>query len=334
MNTQEPFIQTVSRPAAGITAAVNEVAAGSYLLLEALSPLRTLSSAPWGGGFGYHRTIINRKVDKTYACGDPVTEMNGFLEAAGLNSEDTACLLTSVHMSGLGQSHLRMDDPAAAKVRVDDEAVRSLFDTSDSKSDVSLQADRETRSFFETFDGRPDTRGRGKASLSAAADRDSANPMNGNGIGEPATAAVAVAATATATAAAADTGIAVSAWVTVGYSNMARAGRGLPASALFPGTINIIVAVEGELTDEAMVNAVITATEAKAAALQDLGVALEDGSGATGTTTDAVLIASTQRGRLHRYAGTATYLGHMIGRSVYEAAMQSGMAYKKALALS
>ncbi|MFC9775082.1 adenosylcobinamide amidohydrolase [Paenibacillus chitinolyticus] len=328
MNTQEPFIQTVSRPAAGITATVNEVAAGSYLLLEAPSPLRTLSSAPWGGGFGYHRTIINRKVDKTYACGDPVTEMNGFLEAAGLNSEETACLLTSVHMSGLGQSHLRMNDPASVKVRADDEAARSLFDTSDSKLDVSSQADREAQSFFETFDGRPDTRGRGKASLTAAADRDSENPVNGIGAAEP------NAATAAAAAAAADTGIAVSAWVTVGYSNMARAGRGLPASALFPGTINIIVAVEGELTDEAMVNAVITATEAKAAALQDLGVALEDGSGATGTTTDAVLIASTQRGRLHRYAGTATYLGHMIGRSVYEAAMQSGMAYKKALALS
>ncbi|MFD7525201.1 adenosylcobinamide amidohydrolase [Paenibacillus chitinolyticus] len=324
MNTQEPFIQTVSRPAAGITAAVNEVAAGSYLLLEAPSPLRTLSSAPWGGGFGYHRTIINRKVDKTYACGDPVTEMNGFLEAAGLNSEETACLLTSVHMSGIGQSHLRMDDPAAAKVRADDEAARSLFDTSDSKLDVSSEPYREAQSFFETLDGRSDTRGRGQESLSDAVDKDLANSVNGIGTGEPATAA----------AAAADTGIAVSAWVTVGYSNMARAGRGLPASALFPGTINIIVAVEGELTDEAMVNAVITATEAKATALQDLGVALEDGSGATGTTTDAVLIASTQRGRLHRYAGTATYLGHMIGRSVYEAAMQSGMAYKKALALS
>ncbi|MGW9127543.1 adenosylcobinamide amidohydrolase [Paenibacillus chitinolyticus] len=330
MNTQEPLIRTVSRPAAGITATVNEVAAGSYLLLEAPSPLRTLSSAPWGGGFGYHRTIINRKVDKSYACGDPVTEMNGFLEAAGLNSEETACLLTSVHMSGLGQSHLRMDDPPSAKVRADDEAARSLFDTSDSKLDVSSQADREAQSFLETFDERPDTRGRGKASLSAAADGDSANPVNGIDAAEPA----ATAAYAAATTAAADTGIAVSAWVTVGYSNMARAGRGLPASALFPGTINIIVAVEGELTDEAMVNAVITATEAKAAALQDLGVALEDGSGATGTTTDAVLIASTQRGRLHRYAGTATYLGHMIGRSVYEAAMQSGMAYKKALALS
>ncbi|MEY9092821.1 adenosylcobinamide amidohydrolase [Paenibacillus sp. RC84] len=323
MNTQETLIQTVSRPAALITAAVKEGAVGSYLLLEAPSPLRTLSSAPWGGGFGYHRTIINRKVDKTYACGDPVTEMNGFLEAAGLNREETACLLTSVHMSGLGESHLRLDVPVPVPVGADDQASRNFLDTSDSKLDVSSEADREAQSFFEAFDGRLDTRGTEKASLSAAADRDSANPVNGIGTAEP---------TATA-ASAADTGIAVSAWVTVGYSNKARAGRGLPASALFPGTINIIVAVEGELTDEAMVNAVITATEAKAAALQDLGVALDDGSGATGTTTDAVLIASTQRGRLHRYAGTATYLGHMIGRSVYEAAMQSGLAYKKALAL-
>ncbi|EGL16867.1 MULTISPECIES: adenosylcobinamide amidohydrolase [unclassified Paenibacillus] len=319
MNTQETLIQTVNRPAAAITAAVKEGAVGSYLLLEAPSPLRTLSSAPWGGGFGYHRTIINRKVDKTYACGDPVTEMNGFLEAAGLNREETACLLTSVHMSGLGESHLCLDAPAPVRVGAEDQAARSFLDTSGVKPDTPMPS-KEYPSAAADSDTANVTADLDEAN---AKDFGTANPVNGIGAAEP---------SATA-AAAADTGIAVSAWVTVGYSNKARAGRGLPASALFPGTINIIVAVEGELTDEAMVNAVITATEAKAAALQDLGVALEDGSGATGTTTDAVLIASTQRGRLHRYAGTATYLGHMIGRSVYEAAMQSGLAYKKVLPL-
>ncbi|WP_405079672.1 adenosylcobinamide amidohydrolase [Paenibacillus chitinolyticus] len=305
MNTQETLIQTVSRPAAAITTAVNEGAIGSYLLLEAPSPLRTLSSAPWGGGFGYHRTIINRKVDKTYACGDPVAEMNGFLEAAGLNREETACLLTSVHMSGLGECHLRMDGPDPDTVKADQTSC-SPSQSSGGKPDAPAEAGRAAHRLFGTSDAGQGTHVTEAAGRSAAA----------------------------GTGTAADNGIAVSAWVTVGYSNKARAGRGLPASALFPGTINIIVAVEGELTDEAMVNAVITATEAKVAALQDLGVAMEDGSGATGTTTDAVLIASTQTGRLHRYAGTATYLGHMIGRSVYEAAMKSGLAYKKALALS
>ncbi|SEG73381.1 adenosylcobinamide amidohydrolase [Paenibacillus sp. UNC499MF] len=310
MNTPKSLIYSESRPAAGITAGVNGGEAGSYLLLESLSPLRTLSSAPWGGGFGYHRTIINRKVDKTYACGNPVTEMNEFLGTVGLNSEETACLLTSVHMSGLGESHLRMDDPVPVTVTAGVTGFDSCG-TSEGKPDAPAEA-RKAHRLSGAPDARPGTLVTGGAGLPAGA---------GKGAAE------------SAAAIAADTGIAVSAWVTVGYSNMARAGRGLPASALFPGTINIIVAVEGELTDEAMVNAVITATEAKAAALQDLGVALEDGSGATGTTTDAVLIAATQKGRVHRYAGTATYLGHMIGRSVYEAAMQSGLAYKKALAL-
>ncbi|MFS0837663.1 adenosylcobinamide amidohydrolase [Paenibacillus sp. 1P03SA] len=310
MNNRQSLIYSESRPAAGITAGVNEGGAGSYLLLEAHLPLRTLSSAPWGGGFGYHRNIINRKVDKTYACGDPVAEMNEFLGTVGLNSEETACLLTSVHMSGLGESHLRMDDPVP--VTVAGEIGFDSLGTSEGEPDDFAENGREAHRLPGTSDAKPGTPVTGGMRLPAAADTGAAE---------------------SAAASAADTGIAVSAWVTVGYSNMARAGRGLPASALFPGTINIIVAVEGELTDEAMVNAVITATEAKAAALQDLGVALKDGSGATGTTTDAVLIAATQRGRLHRYAGTATYLGHMIGRTVYDAAMQSGLAYKKALAL-
>jgi adenosylcobinamide hydrolase len=124
-------------------------------------------------------------------------------------------------------------------------------------------------------------------------------------------------------------GLEVQAWVTVGLSNKARAGHVLPISSIYPGTINSIILVNGAMTDAAMVNAVITATEAKAAALQDLGVRIHepDGKLATGTTTDAVLIAAVQQGRLHRYAGTATQLGYLIGRTVYESVMESGQTY-------
>ncbi|MFC5452500.1 adenosylcobinamide amidohydrolase [Paenibacillus aestuarii] len=122
----------------------------------------------------------------------------------------------------------------------------------------------------------------------------------------------------------------VCAYVTVGLGNKARAGAELPAHSLYPGTINIILLIDGQLTDAAMVNAVITATEAKAAALQDLNVHKE-GRVATGTTTDAVLIAATDRGRMHAYAGTATQLGYLIGRTVYEATMASALLYEKSL---
>jgi adenosylcobinamide hydrolase len=133
-----------------------------------------------------------------------------------------------------------------------------------------------------------------------------------------------------------DQTLTVCAWVTTGFGNSARAGVTLPSEALYPGTINTIVLIDGDVADGALVNAVITATEAKAAALQDLRVAMKPGSelAATGTTTDAIVIASTGRGRSHRYAGTATQLGHSIGRAVYEATMASGRRYFSAKSTS
>ncbi|MCZ8517980.1 MULTISPECIES: adenosylcobinamide amidohydrolase [Paenibacillus] len=119
----------------------------------------------------------------------------------------------------------------------------------------------------------------------------------------------------------------VCSWVTAGLSNRIRGGRECDESLLYPGnpgTINIIVVIDGYLTDAAFVNAVITATEAKTAALQDLDVRLEDcGLTATGTSTDAVMIASLQQGERHRYAGISTNLGYAISRTVYEAAVES-----------
>ncbi|TVY04366.1 adenosylcobinamide amidohydrolase [Cohnella terricola] len=108
-----------------------------------------------------------------------------------------------------------------------------------------------------------------------------------------------------------------------GTGNAARAGLHRETfSAYTPGTINIMVLVDGKMTDEAMVNAVISATEAKSAALADLEV--RDRSHdriATGTSTDAVLIAvsqSDQYSSIHRYAGSVTTIGNAIGRLVYE----------------
>ncbi|WP_110933697.1 adenosylcobinamide amidohydrolase [Paenibacillus bouchesdurhonensis] len=117
--------------------------------------------------------------------------------------------------------------------------------------------------------------------------------------------------------------------VTAGVSNAARAGvrrTTFPASWT-PGTINIMLVVDGRMTPAAMVNAIITATEAKAAALSDLGVRdAEIGLTATGTTTDAVMLGVSQRAKwplLHAYAGTATDLGGAIGRLVYDAVRES-----------
>lgn len=116
---------------------------------------------------------------------------------------------------------------------------------------------------------------------------------------------------------------------TAGVSNAARAGiqrTTFPASWT-PGTINVMLAVDGRLTPAAMVNTVITATEAKAAALYDRGVKdPENGLVATGTTTDSVVVSVSQHAKwpeLHAYAGTATNLGGAVGRLVYAAVTAS-----------
>ncbi|RUT46396.1 hypothetical protein EJP82_13105 [Paenibacillus anaericanus] len=116
---------------------------------------------------------------------------------------------------------------------------------------------------------------------------------------------------------------------TAGISNGARAGvkrTTFPASWT-PGTINLMLVVDGKMTPAAMVNAIITATEAKAAALSDLGVLdAENGLTATGTTTDSVVLGVSQSAHwplVHAYAGTATDIGGAVGRLVYAAVSES-----------
>ncbi len=104
---------------------------------------------------------------------------------------------------------------------------------------------------------------------------------------------------------------------TVGLSNPTAAGLTLPAPT-GPGTINLILLVDAHLTPAAMVNAVITATEAKCAALVAGGVRSPAGHPASGTSTDAVVIACTGRGPAMPYAGPVTGVGWLIGRAVRE----------------
>jgi iron complex transport system ATP-binding protein len=90
-----------------------------------------------------------------------------------------------------------------------------------------------------------------------------------------------------------------------------------------PGTINTWIFVNGELTEEAFIQSIMTATEAKAKALHDLNVIdAVTGTVATGTSTDSILIAGTQAGERLEYAGTITDLGKLIGKAVYECTLE------------
>lgn len=97
------------------------------------------------------------------------------------------------------------------------------------------------------------------------------------------------------------------------------------------GTINTWVIVNGKLSDEAFIQAVITATEAKTKALQMESIIDPlTGTIATGTSTDSVLVAATQRGESLPYAGPITPLGKLIGHGVYDCTVRAIRAYKQA----
>jgi adenosylcobinamide hydrolase len=116
-------------------------------------------------------------------------------------------------------------------------------------------------------------------------------------------------------------GIWVECFATVGVTNAVRAGEWPPsrqrvASSKQVGTINLIVITNACLSGSAMVGAVQVATESKTGVLRDHAVPCATGlSGATGTGTDAVVVAGARQGtgKRLRYSGTHTTIGAMIG---------------------
>ncbi|WP_144549932.1 heme ABC transporter ATP-binding protein [Bacillus sp. X1(2014)] len=117
-----------------------------------------------------------------------------------------------------------------------------------------------------------------------------------------------------------DTGFSIFAVVTAGVGNAIDASKSeLHSFEMIPGTINTWIFVEGELTEEAFIQSIMTATEAKVKALNDLMVMDEvSGTFATGTSTDSILIAATQTGDTLEFAGTITPLGKLISKAVYQ----------------
>lgn len=116
----------------------------------------------------------------------------------------------------------------------------------------------------------------------------------------------------------ADRGVTVIAVVTVGLSRPTAAGVS-PAAEERTGTINTILLIDAALAPAAMINAVITATEAKTLALVESNTRTPGGELASGTATDSIVIATTGRGALVEYAGPVSPIGALIGRAVRRA---------------
>jgi adenosylcobinamide hydrolase len=107
----------------------------------------------------------------------------------------------------------------------------------------------------------------------------------------------------------------VDAYATVGLRHPTwAAAADEPVRVPGAGTINLVVMLPVPLVPAALVNAVITATEAKTQALIERGVP------ATGTASDAICIACPVDGTPERFAGPRSLVGSRIARAVHTAA--------------
>lgn len=115
----------------------------------------------------------------------------------------------------------------------------------------------------------------------------------------------------------------VSVAATAGCSHGESSGEQMDVPEMF-GTINVIVLIDGNPTQSCMVAAIITATEAKSAALRDFDVRSRyTGDSATGSITDSVTVASTATGKEIKLSGPASKLGKLVGYCVRHAVTQA-----------
>jgi adenosylcobinamide amidohydrolase len=116
--------------------------------------------------------------------------------------------------------------------------------------------------------------------------------------------------------AATDGGVEVTATVGLGVPTWAAAPDVLAVPTV--GTINVLAVLPAALSDGALVNAVVTATEAKAQALAEAGVR------GTGTASDAICVACPL-GEDDPFGGPRSVWGARLARAVH-AAVAAGTA--------
>jgi adenosylcobinamide amidohydrolase len=96
-----------------------------------------------------------------------------------------------------------------------------------------------------------------------------------------------------------------------------------PAPVPAAHTVNLLVAVPAALTDAALVNAVLTATEAKTQALFEAGFA------GTGTASDAICVAARESGVRVPFAGPRSEWGARLARAVHSAVLEGAVAWRR-----
>lgn len=114
---------------------------------------------------------------------------------------------------------------------------------------------------------------------------------------------------------------------TVGLGNALRAGDP-PGPTARIGTINVLCQLSVPLAEEALVEALSIAAEARTLAVLEAGVASRvSGAPATGTGTDCIVVAAPERPGGARHAGKHTALGHVVAAAVHEAVGRGAAAW-------
>jgi adenosylcobinamide amidohydrolase len=118
-----------------------------------------------------------------------------------------------------------------------------------------------------------------------------------------------------------DAGLSARCVATVGLANALAAGD--PPGPFAPGTINLVVAVSVPLTEEALLEALALAAEARTAAMLEVRLPSPlSGRPASGTGTDCIVVAApVARPSVARfaYAGKHTRVGSLLGAAVRDA---------------
>lgn len=119
----------------------------------------------------------------------------------------------------------------------------------------------------------------------------------------------------------------VEAYATVGLRvpTWAAAPEGVEDPELAPirvGTINIVAVLPVAMTDAALVNAVMTVTEAKSQAL------IEAGFPCTGTASDAVCVVVPVEGPAELFGGPRSEWGARLARAVHTAVRRGAEAWR------
>ncbi len=106
-------------------------------------------------------------------------------------------------------------------------------------------------------------------------------------------------------------GVAAAATVGVTHPSWAAAADAAPAAGSPGGTVNIVAVLDRRLSRAALVNAVMTVTEAKSQALWEAGFA------GTGTPSDAVAVLCAPSGPAEAFGGPRSRYGSRLARAVH-----------------